>query len=505
MGRGNLRGKMKKYIIALDQGTTSSRAIIFNHAGKVISVAQKEFTQHYPQPGWVEHDPMEIWSTQAGVTVEAISKARISAADIAAIGITNQRETTVVWERKTGKPIYNAIVWQDRRTADLCDELKNKGLAETIRAKTGLVLDAYFSGTKIRWLLNNVAGARKKALNGELAFGTIDSWLLWNLTGGAKHITDVTNASRTMLYNINTQRWDAELLKFLDIPEELLPEVRQSSEVYGETSMSLFAHHLPVAGIAGDQQSALFGQACFQEGMVKNTYGTGCFMLMNTGMKPTASNNNLLSTIAWKIGDKTSYALEGSVFIGGAVVQWLRDGLCIIRNSEEVEALANEVSDTGGVYIVPAFVGLGAPHWDQCARGTIVGITRGTSASHIALAALESIAYQSMDVLTSMSADSRIAIKELRVDGGATANATLMQFQADILGVPVVLPEVKETTALGAAYLAGLAVGFWKNADEIKACNQVAKRFEPHMKQEKVQELTHGWSRAIERAKKWVE
>jgi glycerol kinase len=450
---------MNQYILALDQGTTSSRAIIFDKQGAVIAVAQKEFTQYFPQPGWVEHDANEIWSTQLGVAVEAISKAGLTVENIAAIGITNQRETTVVWERATGKPIYNAIVWQDRRTASFCDELKRKQLDGIIKQKTGLVIDAYFSATKIKWILDNVAGARAKADKGQLCFGTIDTWLLWNLTKGQIHATDVSNASRTMLCNINTLQWDGELEKIFNIPGNMLPQIRSSSEVYGHTQNILSAKNIPIAGIAGDQQSALFGQMCTQPGMVKNTYGTGCFMLMNTGEKPVISNNNLLTTVAWKVNGITQYALEGSVFIAGAVVQWLRDGLGIIQKSSDVEALAAKVNSNEGVYVVPAFTGLGAPHWNQDARGTIVGLTRGSNASHIARAALESIAYQTMDVLKAMEADSGILIKELRVDGGATANDLLMQFQSDILNTKVLRPKITETTALGAAYLAGLAVG----------------------------------------------
>jgi len=498
---------MAEYIVALDQGTTSSRAIIFDHMGKIVSIAQKEFTQHYPHPGWVEHDALEIWSTQAGVFTEAISKAGLSASDIAGIGITNQRETTIVWDKKTGKPLYNAIVWQDRRTAGICDDLKARGLADTFQEKTGLVLDAYFSGTKIKWILDNIPGARARAERGELAFGTVDTWLVWNLTGGAKHITDASNASRTLLYNIQNGNWDDELLEILGVPRSMLPEVRPSLEVYevcDKKALPFFRAHIPIGGIAGDQQASLFGQICVQEGMVKNTYGTGCFMLMNTGTKVVRSHNNLLTTVAWQIGDKTNYALEGSVFIGGAVVQWLRDGLGIIKKSKEVEALAASVKDANGVYVVPAFAGLGAPHWDPYARGTIIGITRGVSAAHIALASLHSIAFQTLDVLEAMTADSAIPIKELRVDGGATANNLLMQFQADILGVPIALPEVTETTALGAAYLAGLAVGFWKEIDEIAACAAIAKRFEPKMPREQAEELIHNWRRAVARAKDWA-
>ncbi len=489
---------MNQYILSLDQGTTSSRAIIFDKQGLIIAVAQKEFTQFFPQPGWVEHDANEIWSTQLGVAAEAISKAGLTVENIAAIGITNQRETTVVWERATGKPVYNAIVWQDRRTASFCDELKSKNLEGIIKEKTGLVIDAYFSATKIKWILDNVEGARTKAENGELCFGTIDTWLLWNLTKGQVHATDVSNASRTMLCNINTLQWDGELEKIFDIPGSMLPQIRSSSEVYGSTQNILSAKNIPIAGIAGDQQSALFGQMCTQPGMVKNTYGTGCFMLMNTGEKPVSSKNNLLTTVAWKVNGITHYALEGSVFIAGAVVQWLRDGLGIINKSSDVESLAAKVNSNEGVYVVPAFTGLGAPHWNQDARGTIVGLTRGSNASHIARAALESIAYQTMDVLKAMEADAGIAIKELRVDGGATANDLLMQFQSDILNTKVLRPTITETTALGAAYLAGLAVGYWKNIEEIQAQWLIDKTFIPSMEQEKRNELTKGWQKAVD-------
>ena len=489
---------MTQYILSLDQGTTSSRAIIFDKQGLIIAVAQKEFTQFFPQPGWVEHDANEIWSTQLGVAAEAITKAGLTVENIAAIGITNQRETTVVWERATGKPVYNAIVWQDRRTASFCDELKSKNLAGTIKEKTGLVIDAYFSATKVKWILDNVEGARAKANNGELCFGTIDTWLLWNLTKGQIHATDVSNASRTMLCNINTLQWDGELEKIFDIPGSMLPQIRSSSEVYGHTQNILSAKNIPIAGIAGDQQSALFGQMCTQPGMVKNTYGTGCFMLMNTGEKPVSSKNNLLTTVAWKVNGITHYALEGSVFIAGAVVQWLRDGLGIINKSSDVEALAAKVNSNEGVYVVPAFTGLGAPHWNQDARGTIVGLTRGSNASHIARAALESIAYQTMDVLKAMEADSGIAIKELRVDGGATANDLLMQFQSDILNTKVLRPTITETTALGAAYLAGLAVGYWKNIEEIQAQWLIDKIFTPCMEEEKRNALTKGWQKAVD-------
>jgi glycerol kinase len=496
---------MQQYILALDQGTTSSRAIIFDNKGTIITTAQKEFTQIFPQPGWVEHDANEIWSTQLGVAAEAITKARLSPENIAAIGITNQRETTVVWERATGKPVYNAIVWQDRRTAAFCDELKAKGLDKIIREKTGLIVDAYFSASKIKWILDNVKGAREKAMNGELCFGTIDSWLVWNLTKGQIHLTDVSNASRTMLCNIHTLQWDGELEKIFDIPGNMLPQIRSSSEVYGTTQNILTSHNVPVAGIAGDQQAALFGQMCTQPGMVKNTYGTGCFMLMNTGEKPVASSNNLLTTVAWKVNGVTNYALEGSVFIAGAVVQWLRDGLGIIKKTEEVEKLAASVKSADGVYMVPAFAGLGAPHWNQYAKGTMVGITRGTSAANIARASLESIAYQTMDVLKAMEADSGISIKELRVDGGATANNLLMQFQADILNTKVIRPKISETTALGAAYLAGLAVGFWKSIDQIQGQWQVDISFDSAMPYEEKETLKKGWQRAVKSAIAWAE
>jgi glycerol kinase len=488
---------MTQYILALDQGTTSSRAIIFDKQGLILSIAQKEFKQYFPRPGWVEHDANEIWSSQLSVATEAIVKAGLGVENIAAIGITNQRETTVVWERSTGKPIYNAIVWQDRRTAPFCDELKKGGHETLIKQKTGLVIDAYFSGTKVKWILDNVPGAREKANNGELAFGTIDTWLLWNLTKGQVHATDVSNASRTMLCNIHTLQWDGELQDLLDVPGNMLPQIRSSSEVYGSTQNILTAKNIPIAGIAGDQQAALFGQMCTQPGMVKNTYGTGCFMLMNTGEQPVFSNNNLLTTVAWKVNGITQYALEGSVFIAGAVVQWLRDGLGIIRKSSEIESLAAKVESSEGVYMVPAFTGLGAPHWNPDARGTMFGITRGTSASHIARAALESIAFQTMDVLKAMEADSGIAIKELRVDGGATSNDLLMQFQSDILNTSVLRPTVTETTALGAAYLAGLAVGYWENVEAIQQQWLIDKTFEPAMNFETRKKLTTGWEKAV--------
>jgi glycerol kinase len=491
-----------KYILSLDQGTTSSRAIVFDHAGSVVSMAQQEFRQIYPKPGWVEHDAQEIWATQSSVARQAVERARLQATDIAAIGITNQRETTVVWDRDTGRPIANAIVWQDRRTAPMCDRLRARGLATRIRRKTGLVVDAYFSATKLQWLLTHVPGARARAKAGRLAFGTIDSWIVWNLTSGRTHVTDASNASRTMLYDIRKGDWDDELLAIFGVPRSILPEVRSSSEVYGESS--LLGAPVPIAGIAGDQQAALFGQACTKPGMVKNTYGTGCFMLMQTGTKPIASRNNLLTTVAWKIGGKTEYALEGSIFIAGAVVQWLRDELGLIATSADVEALASRVNDTGGVYLVPAFAGLGAPHWDQYARGLIVGLTRGSSKAHIARAALEGIAYQVADVLNAMQRDAGIKLRELRVDGGASANSLLMQFQSDILGVPVTRPKITETTALGAAYLAGLAVGYWPGVAEIGAQWQLDRRFTPAMRASRQRELTSGWARAVERAKAWA-
>src|SRR5690606_2876956 len=491
---------MSQYILALDQGTTSSRAIIFDQEGKVAALAQKEFKQYYPQSGWVEHDAQEIWSSQLAVATEAVAQARLKASSIAAIGITNQRETTIIWDRATGKPIHPAIVWQDRRTANYCDAIKEKGYADTIREKTGLLIDAYFSASKINWLLDHVEGARKKAENGELAFGTVDSWLIWNLTGGEKHITDVTNASRTMLYNINTLTWDDELLAIFNVPRSLLPDVRSSSEVYGKTASNILAATIPIAGIAGDQQAALFGQLCTQPGMVKNTYGTGCFMLMNIGDKPLLSKNNLVTTIAWQLDGKVQYALEGSIFIGGAIVQWLRDGLGIIRNSADVEDLAAKVKDTDGVYLVPAFAGLGAPHWDPYARGTIVGLTRGSNASHIARAALEGIAFQTADILRAMEADANAEIKELRVDGGATASNLLLQFQADILQARVVRPQITETSAIGAAYLAGLAVGLWKSTDDIQSQWQIDKTFTPDEHFNAGAALER-WHRAVETSK----
>jgi glycerol kinase len=496
---------MADYILSLDQGTTSSRAIIFDRKGLIAATAQKEFTQIFPQPGWVEHDASEIWSTQLGVATEAILKAGLTVKDMAAIGITNQRETTVVWDRETHLPVYNAIVWQDRRTAAYCDSLKNDGSATLIREKTGLVTDAYFSGTKVKWILDNVPGARAKAEQGKLCFGTIDSWLLWKLTNGKVHATDVSNASRTLLYNIHSLQWDSELLKLFNIPSGMLPDVRSSSEIFGMTENILSASTIPVSGIAGDQQSALFGQMCIQPGMVKNTYGTGCFMLMNTGNRPVLSANNLLTTIAWKVNGEVQYALEGSVFIGGAVVQWLRDGLKIIQTSADVEALALKAEDNGGVYMVPAFTGLGAPYWDQHARGTIVGITRGSSNAHIARAAIESIAFQSMDLMNAMEKDAGLPIKEVRVDGGATVNNQLMQFQSDILNTDVVRPQITETTALGAAYLAGLAVGFWKDTNALQQYWQKDRVFTPGMEANRRMELRRNWAKAIKAAQAWSE
>lgn len=490
---------MQKYILALDQGTTSSRAIVFDHSGKICSVAQKEFTQHFPKPGWVEHDPNEIWSSEASVIAEAISAIDINGLDIAAIGITNQRETTIVWDIDTEEPIYNAIVWQDRRTAEYCDKLKAQGLVDKVREKTGLIIDAYFSGTKIKWILDNVPGARERAEKGKLRFGNVDSWLVWRLTRGEVHCTDVTNASRTMLFNINTLQWDDDLLKLLDIPRSMMPEVKSSSEVYGHTKTTIFAHEVPIAGIAGDQQSALFGQMCLTPGSIKNTYGTGCFVMLNIGDKPLLSKNNLLTTVAWKIGDEVKYALEGSIYVGGSVVQWLRDGLGFIKSSSEVEELASSVPDSGGVYFVPALTGLAAPYWDQYARGTIVGITRGTTRAHIARAALDGIAFQTYDIAQAMARDLGAPLTELKVDGGASRNNLLMQFQSNLLGIPVVRPKITETTALGAAYLAGLAVGFWKNIDEIKSQWQVERTFNPVPENEEIENAKKGWQDAIQR------
>nr|WP_288934096.1 glycerol kinase GlpK [uncultured Allomuricauda sp.] len=496
---------MNQYILALDQGTTSSRAVVFDKKGTIISVAQKEFTQIFPKPGWVEHDPDEIWSTQAGMAAEAVSKKGLKASQLAAIGITNQRETVVVWDKNTGEPVYNAIVWQDKRTADYCDELKKEGKSNLIREKTGLVIDSYFSGTKVKWILDNVEGAREKAEAGDLVLGTIDTWLIWKMTDGGLHITDVTNASRSMLFNINTMDWDDELLELLTIPKNMLPEVKQSSEVYGHTTPNLFATPIPIAGIAGDQQAALFGQMCTKQGMVKNTYGTGCFMLMNIGEQPIVSKNNLLTTVAWKINGKTHYALEGSIFIAGAVVQWLRDSLNIIKTSSEVEKLASSVDSSDGVVFVPAFVGLGAPHWNQKAQGTIFGLTRGSTDAHIARAALESIAYQTMDILKAMEADSGISIKELRVDGGATVNDMLMQFQADVLNTVTVRPKIVETTVMGAAYLAGLAVGYWESPKEIQDIWQTDVHFNPTKEREAIDEGIKGWYKAIKALEFWTE
>jgi glycerol kinase len=490
---------MKKYILALDQGTTSSRAIVFDHDGKICSVAQKEFTQYFPKPGWVEHNPNEIWSSQASVIAESISAIDINGLDIAGIGITNQRETTIVWDVDTEEPIYNAIVWQDRRTADYCDKLKAEGLIDTIREKTGLIIDAYFSGTKIKWILDNVPGARQRAEQGKLRFGNVDSWLVWRLTRGEVHVTDVTNASRTMLFNINTLKWDADLLKLLDIPVSMLPEVKTSSEVYGHTKTTIFAHEVPISGIAGDQQAALFGQMCIEPGAIKNTYGTGCFVMLNTGEKPVKSENNLLTTIAWKIGDKINYALEGSIYVGGSVVQWLRDGLCCIKSSSEIEELASSVPDSGGVFFVPALTGLAAPYWDQHARGTIIGITRGTTTAHIARAALDGIAFQTYDIARAMAKDMGAPLTELKVDGGASRNNLLMQYQANLLGIKVVRPKITETTALGAAYLAGLAVGFWKDLDEIKQQWQVERTFDPVPDNEEIAAAKQGWADAVRR------
>ncbi len=496
---------MKAAILALDQGTTSSRAIVFDHAGSIRAIAQQEFRQIYPRSGWVEHDPYEIWSSQLATAREALRKSGLAASDIAALGITNQRETTLIWDRATGAPIHNAIVWQDRRTAPRCDELNASGHAGAVQEATGLVIDAYFSGSKIAWLLDHVPGARERAERGELAFGTVDSWLLWNLSGGALHLTDATNASRTLLYNLRSGEWDAGMLELFRVPRALLPEVRSSSEVYGSTLPGLFGGPIPMAGIAGDQQAALFGQNCFSRGFAKNTYGTGCFLLMNIGKEPTLSRNKLITSVAWKLGSETEFALEGSIFIGGAVVQWLRDGLGIIKSSSEIEALAASVPDSGGVYLVPAFAGLGAPHWDQYARGTITGLTRGSHAGHLARAALEGIAFQVADVLEVMRADSGIPMDQLRVDGGASANNLMLQFQADILQVPVVRPKVTETTALGAAYLAGLATGFWNSRSEVQRAWQVDRTFEPRMSPDEAARRHQRWRQALDRARDWEE
>lgn len=489
----------QKYILALDQGTSSSRAIVFDHEGRICATAQKEFPQHFPKPGWVEHDPKDIWSSEASVIAEAITSVGINGLNIAGIGITNQRETTIVWDAETGEPVYNAIVWQDRRTSEYCDSLKEQNLTGFIREKTGLIIDAYFSATKIRWILENVPGARARAEAGKLRFGTVDTWLLWNLTRGECHMTDVSNASRTMLFNIHTLNWDEDLMKLFGIPMSMLPEVHSSSEIYGYTKTTIFAHKVPVAGIAGDQQAALFGQMCTTPGSVKNTYGTGCFLLMNSGTKPITSSHNLLTTIAWKIGDTVNYALEGSIFVGGSVVQWLRDGLGIIKSSSEIESLAMTVPDNGGVYFVPALTGLGAPYWDQYAKGTICGLTRGTTAAHIARAALEGIAFETMDIVNAMEHDAGIKLAELKVDGGASRNNLMMQFQADILGTKVIRPKVTETTAMGACYLAGLATGYWDSLDDIKRQWNADKVFEPLAPAEKILKLKEGWANAIGR------
>ncbi len=489
----------KKYILALDQGTTSSRAIVFDHNGQICSVAQKEFTQYFPKPGWVEHDANEIWSSEASVIAEAITQIDINGKDIAAIGITNQRETTIVWDIDTEEPIYHAIVWQDRRTAEYCDKLKAQGLVDKVREKTGLIIDAYFSGTKIKWILDNVPGARKRAEMGKLRFGNVDSWLIWRLTRGTAHVTDVTNASRTMLFNINTLQWDDDLLKLLDIPRSMMPEVKSSSEIMAHTKTTIFAHEVPIAGVAGDQQAALFGQMCIEPGSIKNTYGTGCFVMLNVGEKPVLSKNNLLTTVAWKIGDKVNYALEGSIYVGGSVVQWIRDGLGFIKSSSEIEELASTVPDSGGVYFVPALTGLAAPYWDPYARGLICGITRGTTRAHIARAALDGIAFQTYDIAQAMAKDMNAPLTELKVDGGASRNNLLMQFQANLLGINVVRPKITETTALGAAYLAGLAVGFWENIDELKKQWQVERTFEPVKDSPEIEEAKKGWAEAIQR------
>ncbi len=494
---------MKKYILALDAGTTSNRAILFDHAGNIVNTSQREFKQIFPKPGWVEHDPVEIWTTQKYVATDVIARQGTKASDIAAIGITNQRETTILWDRETGYPVYNAIVWQDRRTASFCDQIKQQGYSKVIQEKTGLVVDAYFSGSKIRWILDNVPGARTKAEKGELAFGTVDTWLAWCLTHGNVHVTDVSNASRTMLFNIHELKWDKDLLKIFNIPQEILPEVRSSSELFGHTEYEHFGAEIPVAGIAGDQQAALFGQMCTEKGMVKNTYGTGCFVIMNTGNKAVSSEHNLLTTIGWKIKDEIIYAVEGSIFIGGAVVQWLRDKLYLIHSSVEIEQLAGKVKNSGGVYFVPAFVGLGAPHWDQYATGTIIGINRDTSNAHIARAALEAIAFQSMDVINTMAEDAGISITELRVDGGAAVNDMLMQIQANAIQKKVIRPKITETTALGAAYLAGLGVNFWENINEIKNQWQMEKVFTPEVSQADLAETIRGWKKALDRSKSW--
>jgi len=492
---------MQKYILALDSGTTSNRAILFNHAGEITGTAQQEFEQIYPRPGWVEHSPQAIWKTQLKVAREVLEEQKVSPSEIAGIGITNQRETTLIWNRETGEPVYNAIVWQDRRTAGICDELKESGREEMVAEKTGLVIDAYFSGTKIKWILDNVDGVRELADAGKLAFGTVDTWLIWKLTGGKLHVTDVTNASRTLLFNIHTLKWDDELLEMLEVPKTMLPEVKQSSEVYGKTEKELFGAEIPVSGIAGDQQAALFGQMCIEEGMVKNTYGTGCFVVMNTGNKPIASKHKLLTTIAWQVNGQTTYALEGSIFVAGAVVQWLRDQLGIIKSSAEIEDLASQVPDSAGVSFVQAFVGLGAPHWDQYAAGTIIGLSRGTGKAHIARAALEAIALRTMEVIETMVEDSGIDVHELRVDGGAAVNNLLMQIQADVVNTGVVRPRVTETTALGAAYLAGLATGFWENMDAVKEQWQVDRKFQPAENRGEFKKVISNWKKALKTAK----
>ena len=494
----------KKYILALDQGTTSSRAIVIDEKCRVVASSQKAFEQIFPQPGWVEHDPNEIWATQSGVAAEAIAKADITGADIAAIGITNQRETTIVWDRETSLPVYNAIVWQDRRTSTLCEELKERGLTEKIREKTGLIIDAYFSATKIKWILDNVEGTRERAERGELCFGTVDTWLTWRLTRNSTHVTDVSNASRTMLFNINTLEWDAELLDLFGIPASMLPEVKSSSEIYSRTATTLFSSKIPIAGIAGDQQAALFGQLCTKEGMTKTTYGTGCFVMMNTGERPRTSKNQLLSTVAWKIGDTTTYALEGSVFVGGAAVQWLRDGLGIISSAAETEELALSVDDSGGAYFVPALTGLGAPYWDQYARGLLIGLTRGTTAAHIARATLEAIAFQVYEVVNAMESDIGRRSTGMRVDGGAVANNFLMQFQADLNRAEVIRPAILESTAMGAAYLAGLAVGYWKNVDEIAQSASIERRFTPQMDEAGAERAVAQWQEAVKRSLGWA-
>ncbi len=496
---------MQKFILSLDSGTTSNRGILFNHSGEIVGIAQQEFQQIYPRAGWVEHNPADIWKSQSLVAMEVLEKQKITASEVAAIGITNQRETTIVWDRKTGEPIYNAIVWQDRRTAGICDQLKEKQLEEKITAKTGLVIDAYFSGTKLKWILDNIPGAREKGRAGELAFGTVDTWLIWKLTGGRLHLTDVTNACRTLLFNIHTLEWDREILEILDIPPEMLPEIRTSSEVYGYTDRNIFGSEIPIAGIAGDQQAALFGQMCIEEGMVKNTYGTGCFVVMNTGKKPVPSRHRLLTTIAWQIGEDVTYALEGSIFVAGAVVQWLRDQLGIIRSSSEIETLAGEVEDSGGVSFVQGFVGLGAPYWDPYATGTLIGLSRGTGKAHIARAALEAIAFRSMEVIETMVEDSGIALHELRVDGGAAVNNLLMQIQAEAIHTRVARPRITETTALGAAYLAGLAIGFWESVEAIKKQWQIDRTFIPEAPAGKYDLLKGNWKKAIERSRGWYE